>query len=287
MSENNNAVDNDSLDARTLLHLSIMTHNGMPDLAVKNWAAVAADTGLSVATVNNSEKTRSFSVPPSRMAPPAAPVIKRRNRGNKQNAAADSDDNEDDDVEDNGINALAAPSPATKTRKRASNRNVAAAADDNGDDNDQAIEDNLAIQAASVCPAGPAGPSRRVTRSSTRAKKQDVVVGDHDSQAGEGAVAGPSARPIRAARAALRPTRASRGHGATVAGLAAPIDMTRERENAQNVPDVNENDAHAEENANNVPADPAGRDLPRHLQRWFALGTTKESLVESRQPRRS
>ncbi|KAK8852125.1 hypothetical protein PGQ11_014604 [Apiospora arundinis] len=285
MSENNNAVDNDSSDARTLLHLSIMTHNGMPDLAVKNWAAVAADTGLSVATAKQQfGKDKKLFRTAKQNGPPAAPVIKRRNRGNKQNAAADGDD----DVEDDGINALAAPaSPATKTRKRASNRNVAAAADDNGDDNDQAIEDNLAIQAASVGPAGPAGPSRRVTRSSTRAKKQDVVVGDHDDQAGEGAVAGPSARPIRAARAAPRPARASRGHGATVAGLAAPIDMTRERENSQNVPDVNENDAHAEGNTSNVPAGPAGRDPSQHFQRWFALGTTKESLAESRQSRRS
>ncbi|KAK8000610.1 hypothetical protein PG990_013210 [Apiospora arundinis] len=44
-------TNDEPLDERTKLYLTIMKHNGMANFAVSNWAAIAADMGMSVATV--------------------------------------------------------------------------------------------------------------------------------------------------------------------------------------------------------------------------------------------
>ncbi|KAK6859539.1 hypothetical protein PG995_003175 [Apiospora arundinis] len=146
---NENVPNDDGLVDRTKLHLTIMKHNGMPDLAVKNWAAIAADMGLSVATVKQQfgKDKKAFHIA-NQAGPPPAPVIKRRNR-NKQNVAAANDDNEEVEDEGNMIDVPAAPAaPAaaassTRTRKaRGSNRNVAAASAHSDNDSVDEVNDH-------------------------------------------------------------------------------------------------------------------------------------------------
>ncbi|KAK8000609.1 hypothetical protein PG990_013209 [Apiospora arundinis] len=323
----NNNVPNDGLVDRTKLHLTIMKHNGMPDLAVKNWAAIAADMGLSVATVKQQfGKDKKAFHASNQAGPPPAPVIKRRNR-NKQNVAAANDDNEEVEDEGNLINVPAAPAVAassTRTRKaRGSNRNVAAASAHSDNDSVDEVNDNsvnnpapwqpqLALLVLLVLLVLPILSPRK------RSGKQRVVDAEDDESEDENVAAIASLRTP-----AAHTTRSTLSAGTAVTAGAAPlatsgpVTRARGRRNQQRVADNDGNDSQNDQAMADVPAGPAAtapiaipdvasrgtqrasaqvhnqegqeadRSQPRHWQRWFALGSTKEGLAESRRSRGS
>ncbi|KAK7984447.1 hypothetical protein PG989_011849 [Apiospora arundinis] len=107
-------ANDEPLDERTKLYLTIMKHNGMVNFAVSNWTAIAADMGMSVATVKHRfykdvEKYREATKDgPSTRAHPAARA------GPTSRAGRSASPNDADSAGSSAPAAHAAPVPPPK-----------------------------------------------------------------------------------------------------------------------------------------------------------------------------
>ncbi|KAK8852127.1 hypothetical protein PGQ11_014606 [Apiospora arundinis] len=216
------------MTANEKILLSIIKYN-QPGYAVKNWSAIAAENGLSVATTKQRYAVlKNQHHEDTQNGPPPAPAIKRRNRRNKSDITpADNDDDVEGDVEDDTANdatnletpsAPAAPAApvgcACKSNNRGSKQSAAAA-----NSYDESSDEEL---------AAPPARTARAARA-TRAARPVVPVAP--------VAPVPPARALRAARS----TRAARVAGSASARPAGSVTRACKQSNKQNVADDNDN----------------------------------------------